>query len=174
MRGVKAALIGALATAAVSTAGDYLWANVLPHRQPVYWFAHAIVLFTTVGFFLGLPSRKPLTGALAAAAIGCAATAGFYFLQPAMGYSAMFPLFVGLWLGLGILTGRVLQQRDNIGAVLAPSALAAVGSGLGFYAISGIWMPFNPHGWDYARHFVYWTIAYFPAFAALLAGRNTQ
>jgi hypothetical protein len=29
-------------------------------------------------------------------------------------------------------------------------------------------MPFNPHGWDYARHFIYWTIAYLPAFAALL------
>jgi hypothetical protein len=46
--------------------------------------------------------------------------------------------------------------------------LAAIGSGLGFYAISGIWMPFNPHGWDYARHFIYWTIAYLPGFAALL------
>ena len=48
------------------------------------------------------------------------------------------------------------------------SALAALGSGLGFYAISGIWFPFNPHGWDYAKHFVYWTIAYLPGFAALL------
>ena len=171
MRGLKAALIGALATAAVSTVGDYLWANVLPHRQPMYWFAHAIVLFLTVGFCLGLPSRKPLPGALGAAAIGCAATAGFYFLQPVMGYSAMFPLFVGLWLGLGILTGRFLQQHERAGEILARSALAAVGSGVGFYAISGIWMPFNPHGWDYAKHVVYWTIAYLPAFAALLADR---
>ena len=166
------ALIGAVVTAAVSTLGDYLWANVLPHGQPIYWFAHAVVLFATVGFCLGLPSRKPVAGAVGAAAIGCAATAGFYFLQPLMGYSAMFVLFVALWLGLGLLAGRVLQRRDSMQAVLVRSVLAAAGSGLGFYAISGIWMPFNPQGWDYARHFVYWTLAYLPGFAALLLRRG--
>jgi hypothetical protein len=62
----------------------------------------------------------------------------------------------------------VLQQRDSIGAVAVRSLVAAVGSGLGFYAISGIWMPFNPQGLDYVKHFVYWTLAYLPAFAALL------
>src|SRR5437016_6006110 len=81
---MKYTLVGALVTAAVSTLGDYLWANVLPHRQPIYWFAHAIVLFLTVGFCLGWPSRKPLSGAIGAAVIGCVATAGFYFLQPLM------------------------------------------------------------------------------------------
>ena len=164
----KAAAVGALVTAAVSTAGDYLWANVLPHGQPLYWFAHALVLFLTVGCFLGLPSGKPLAGAIGAAAIGCAATLGFYFLQPFMGYSAMFVLFVALWIALGVLTGWFLQQRKSASEILVRSAIAAIGSGLGFYAISGIWMPFNPHGWDYARHFIYWTIAYLPAFAALL------
>ena len=169
---IACTVIGAVVTAAVSTLGDYLWANVLPHGQPIYWFAHAVVLFATVGFCLGLPSRKPMAGAVGAAAIGCAATAGFYFLQPLMGYSAMFVLFVALWLGLGLLAGRVLQRRDSMQAVLVRSVLAAVGSGLGFYAISGIWMPFNPHGWDYARHFVYWTLAYLPGFAALLLRRG--
>ena len=169
---MKDAFVGALVTAAVSTTGDYLWANVLPHGQPVYWFAHAIVLFATVGACLGWPSRKPLVGAAGAALVGCVATLGFYFLRPLMGYSAMFVLFVALWLALGVLTGRVLQHRDRINAVLARSALAAAGSGLGFYAISGIWFPFNPHGWDYARHFVSWTVAYVPAFAALLVRRS--
>jgi hypothetical protein len=170
-RSIRAAIVGAVVTAAVSTAGDYLWANVLPHGQPVYWFAHAAVLFLTVGCCLGLPSRKPVMGAAGAAALGCAATLGFYVLQRVMGYSAMFPLFFALWIGLGILTGRVLQQRDSLAEVLARSALAAVGSGVAFYAISGIWMPFDPHGWDYLRHFAYWTIAYFPGFAALLIDR---
>jgi len=174
MPGVRAAVVGAVVTAAVSTAGDYLWANVLPHGQPLYWFAHAIVLFLTVGCFLGLPSRKPLAGAIGAAVIGCAATLGFYFLQPFMGYSAMFVLFVALWIALGVLTGWFLQRRERPSEILVRSALAAIGSGLGFYAISGIWMPFNPHGWDYARHFVYWTIAYFPGFAALLLQRPAR
>ena len=167
---MRTAVVSAVVTAAVSTVGDYLWANVLPHGQPVYWFAHAIVLFLTIGACLGLPSRRPLAGAAGAVAIGCLATAGFWILRPVAGYAgSMFLLFTLLWIALGVLTGRVLQQRDNVGAVLVRSALAAVGSGLGFYAISGIWMPFNPHGWDYARHFISWTIAYLPAFAALLA-----
>jgi hypothetical protein len=171
---MRNAVIGAVVTAAVSTVGDYLWANVLPHHQPVYWFAHAIVLFVTIGVCLGWPTCKPVVGAIGAALVGCAATLGFYFLQPLIGYSALFVLFVALWVALGVLTGRVLQRRDRMRAVLVRSALAAVGSGLGFYAISGIWMPFNPHGLDYVKHFVYWTIAYLPAFAALLVSPPRQ
>jgi len=166
---MMAALVGAVVTAAVSTIGDYLWANVLPHGPQGYWFAHAIILFLTIGACLGLPSRRPRAGAAGAVVIGCLATAGFWVLRPIVGYAgSLFLLFTLLWVALGVLTGRVLQRRDNIGAVLVRSALAAVGSGLAFYAISGIWMPFNPHGWDYARHFIAWTIAYLPAFAALL------
>src|SRR5262245_57284301 len=169
---MKAALVGAIVTAAVSTVGDYLWANVLPHGQPIYWFAHAIVLFSTVGLCLGLPSRRTLAGAVGAVIVGCVATAGFWILRPVIGYAAaLFALFALLWVALGLLAGRVLQRRDSLPVVLRRSTIAAVGSGLGFYALSGIWMPFNPHGWDYARHFVYWAIAYLPAFAALLARR---
>jgi hypothetical protein len=166
------ALVGAVVVAAVSTLGDYLWKNVLPHGQPIYWFAHAVVLFAAVGAFLGLSSRKPIAGAVGAIVVGCAATLGFYFLRRLMGYSAILVLFAAMWIALGFLTGRVLQRRGSVGEVLTRSVLAMIGSGLGFYAISGIWMPFNPHGWDYAVHFVKWTVAYLPAFAALLAGRS--
>ena len=168
----RAAVVGAVVTAAVSTLGDYLWKNVLPHGLPVYWFAHAVVLFATIGACLGLPSRKPIAGALGAIVIGCLATAGFYFLQPLMGYSAMFVLFFAMWMGLGILSGRVLQRGAAASEIAVRSLLAAVGSGLGFYAISGIWMPFNPQGLDYVKHFVYWTLAYLPGFAALLIRRG--
>jgi hypothetical protein len=172
---MKDPIIAAVVTAAISTVGDYLWANVLPHGRPVYWFAHAIVLFTTVGGCLGWPTGKPLFGMIGAVTIGCAATVGFYLLQPLIGYSALFVLFFGLWLALGTLTVRLLQRRDRTRDVLIRSAIAAVGSGLGFYAISGIWMPFDPRGWDYAVHFVSWIAAYLPAYAALLmSGINNQ
>jgi hypothetical protein len=171
---MRAALVGAVVTAAVSTIGDYLWANVLPHRQPAYWFAHGVLLFMTVGICLGAPSRKGLAGAIGGVVIGSAAVAGFYFLQPLIGYSALFVLFVALWLALGVLTGQVLQRRDSLRAVIVRSTLAAVGSGLGFYVISGIWFPFDPHGLDYAKHFAYWTLAYLPGFSALLASRRAD
>jgi hypothetical protein len=166
---MTAAIAGALLTAAVSTLGDYLWANVIPHRVAAYGLAHGLILFLTVGVCLGLPARKPFAGAIGGAVIGLTSAALFYVIQPAIGYAtAMFVLFFALWFGLGVLTGRILQHRDSIPVVLVRSVIAAVGSGLSFYAISGIWFPFNPHGWDYAVHFVYWTIAYLPGFTALL------
>jgi len=33
-------------------------------------------------------------------------------------------------------------------------------------------MPFNPQGLDYVKHFLYWTLAYLPGFAALLLRRG--
>jgi hypothetical protein len=188
---MKYAIGGALVTAAVSTLGDYLWANVLPHGQPIYGLTHGALLFLTVGFCLGVAARppsprlrrdladaqsatarKPIAGAAGGAIIGFAAAGSFYLLQPFIGYSALFVLFVALWLALGVLNGRVLQGRDSVRSVLVRSVLAALGSGLGFYAISGIWFPFDPHGWNYAKHFVYWTLAYLPGFAALLLGKK--
>jgi len=168
---MKYAIVGALVTAAVSTLGDYLWANVLPHQIPAYGLAHGALLFFTVGLCLGIASHNPLMGAIGGAAIGLGATLGFYALQPYIGYSALFVLFVGLWIALGVLNGRVLQRRDSMTTVLVRSLAAAVGSGLGFYAISGIWFPFDPHGWDYAKHFALWTLAYLPGFAALLVSK---
>jgi len=61
---VANAVIGAIVTAAVSTVGDYLWANVLPHHRPIYGFAHGAILFLTVGFCLGIDAGKPILHAI--------------------------------------------------------------------------------------------------------------
>jgi hypothetical protein len=167
-------IAGAIVTAAVSTLGDYLWANVLPHHRPIYGLIHGAVLFLTVGCCLGAAAGRAFIGAAGGAVIGFSAAGGFYLLRPVLGYSGMFVMFVGLWVALGLLNGRVLQRRDTIRAVLVRSVLAAIGSGLGFWAISGIWFPFNPHGWDYAVHFASWTVAYLPGFAALLVASRAR
>jgi hypothetical protein len=172
-RGMRYTATGAVVTAAVSTLGDYLWANVLPHHRPIYGLAHGALLFLTVGLCLGAAARKPMTGATGGAAIGFSAAAGFYLLQPFIGYSGLFVMFIGLWMALGLLNGRILA-RDTMRVVLVRSTLAAIGSGLGFYAVSGIWFPFRQRGWDYAVHFVCWTAAYLPGFAALLVTRRPE
>ena len=173
-RGISNAIAGAIVTAAVSTLGDYLWANVLPHHRPLYGLMHGALLFLTVGLCLGGAARRAMIGAAGGAAIGFSAAAGFYLLQPFIGYSGLFVMFIALWVALGLLNGRVLQARDTVRVVLVRSMLAAVGSGLAFYAISGIWFPVRPRGWDYAIHFVYWTAAYLPGFAGLLLREGTE
>ena len=169
-----AAFISAIVIAAVSTIGDYLWANVVPHHRPIYGLAHGALLFMAVGACLGAAVRRPIAGALGVAAIGLGAAGMFYVLQPFLGYTAIFVLFFALWLGIGVLNGRVLRRHEPIGRVLLRSALAAIGSGAGFYAISGIWFPFRPQGWSYVEHFWKWAVAYFPAFAALLVGQKQR
>jgi hypothetical protein len=86
----------------------------------------------------------------------------------------MFVLWMALWAAFGLLNGRGLgDPRSSAAAALARGALAAVGSGLAFYAISGIWTRPRPGGPDYVYHFLCWTVAFLPGFIALLARRDT-
>ena len=173
MKHIGDAVGGALAIAAVSTLGDYLWANFLPHHRSIYGLTHGTLLFLAVGLYLGARAHKAATGAAGGGLLGFLAAGSFYVLRPVLGYTAMFLMYIGVWVGLGLLNGRALQgSRAALGEVLVRSIVAAIASGVAFYAISGIWFPFHPHGWDYAVHFAAWTVAYFPGFAALLVARQ--
>jgi hypothetical protein len=167
---VRDALIGAVLVAAVSTLGDYVWAAFIPRHMPRYGLAHGTLLFLCVGLYLGALVRRPALGAAGGAAIGLLAAGSFYVLAPLAGYSVMFVSWFGVWIALAFLNGRVLRGQASRADTLARGVAAAVLSGAAFYAVSGIWFPFRPRGWDYAVHVVSWTIAYLPGFAALLAG----
>ena len=107
-------------------------------------------------------------GAMGGVLIGFAAAAGFYLLAPVVGYSAMFVMWFVLWAALAWLY-RWLQNASSLDrTTLVRGVSAAILSGLAFYAISGIWRPFHPRGWDYAVHFLSWTIAFLPGFASLM------
>src|SRR5437762_9427803 len=160
---------GAVAIAAVSTCGDYLWANFLPHHRPIYGLTHGTLLFLAVGLYLGVRAHKAVAGAVGGGLLGLLAAGSFYALRPVLGYTAMFLMYIGVWVGLGLLNGRVLRRgrpeglhydspsgdlpptreasadrSQGIGEVLMRSIVAAIGSGVAFYAISGIWFPFHP------------------------------
>ena len=172
MSGMAAAIGGALTIAAISTAGDFVWATWIPRALPVYGVIHGLALFLTIGLFLGVVAGRPAAGALQGALVGAAGAVGFYLLFPIAGYAAMFVMWVAIWIALGMVWQRLVRATPDLRTDLIRGVVAAVGSGLAFYAISGIWRPFNPHGWDYATHFAAWTLAYFPGFAALLMART--
>ena len=102
-----------------------------------------------------------------------------------MGYSAMFLSWVLVWIALGFINLWLAVARPCGNSAPAPAAhqvpvkeglgrgvIAALASGAAFYAVSGMWFPFNPAGWDYAVHFASWTFAFLPGFAALLWRRQ--
>jgi hypothetical protein len=168
---VIAAIAGALFIAEVSTLGDFIWATVIPRHMPRYGLTHGTLLFLCVGLYLGLVAKRPALGALGGALIGFLAAGSFYVLAPVAGYSVMFAVWFGIWIALAFLNYRVLRTGVGLNEVAVRGVAAAILSGLAFYAVSGIWFPFRPRGWDYAVHFASWTVAYLPGFAALLISR---
>jgi hypothetical protein len=170
--GIGATIQGSLAIAALSTVGDFIWATWIPRHHPAYGLAHGTVLFLAIGLVLGVVAHRPAAGALAGALTGAVGTAVFYLLAPLVGYAAMFLVWIAIWVKLGVLGGWLKTRTLDLRAGLARGGIAAVTSGAAFYAISGIWRPFDPHGWDYATHFGAWTLAYLPGFSALLLART--
>jgi hypothetical protein len=169
---MRHALIGAVFIAAVSTAGDFVWATFIPRHMPRYGLSHGALLFLCVGLFLGALARRPLAGAVGGAAIGLLAAGSFYVLAPIAGYSVMFVSWFGVWIALAFFNGWLQGRPPSARDTLIRGIAAAILSGLAFYLVSGIWFPFRPRGWDYAWHFVAWIVAYLPGFAALLVPRR--
>ena len=161
---MRNAIVGALLIAALSTAGDFVWAGLNLRHRVIYGFAHGAVLFACIGAYFGRLNRRTLPGALSGAGIGVAAAGTFYGLAPIAGYSVMFFVWAFVWIALAFVAGNP--------PIMVRGVSGMIGSGLGFYLISGIWRPFNPEGWDYAIHFLSWAFAYLPGFAALLASRG--
>jgi hypothetical protein len=172
MSGPVAAVVGALLLAALSTFGDFVWARfVSAHRTPL-GLIHGTLLLLAMGLYLGALRGRPARGALAGALVGLCAAASFYVLAPLLGYSAMFVSWMALWLGFAFLDAR-LRGGVRARELFARGLAAAVGSGLAFYAISGIWTKPAPGGPSYPYHFLCWTIAFLPGFGALLLGATT-
>jgi hypothetical protein len=172
--GIVAAIQASLAIAALSTLGDFIWATWIPRPRMAYGLLHGTLLFLAIGLVLGVVARRRAAGAIAGAAIGAAGAAGFYLLAPLVGYAAMFLMWIAIWVALGALVVWLKTGTLGLRAALARGGIAAVTSGAAFYAISGIWRPFDPQGWDYATHFGAWTLAYLPGFAALLVARRDR
>ena len=170
MDGIRQAVVGALLVGALNTLGDFIWARFIPAHRAPFGLMHGLVLCLGIGLYLGALRERPARGAAGGAFIGLGAAGGFYLLAMVMGYAAMFVLWMALWLGLGLLNGRALgEPRAPVSGALARGALAAVGSGAAFYAISGIWRR-GPSGLgDYAYRFLCWAFAFLPGFLALLA-----
>lgn len=167
---MRHAIIGAVLIAAVSTLGDFVWAGLGLRHRAVFGLSHGALLFLCMGAYLGWVERRMAKGAIAGALIGFIAAGSFYVLALIAGYSVMFFVWAFIWLALAALIGRFLRITTpwSMREILTRGTLAMVGSGMGFYLISGIWRPFNPRGWDYAVHFLSWTMAYLPGFLALL------
>jgi len=167
MPAALSAVAGALLLGALNTFGDFVWARFISSHRAVFGLVHGTLLLMAVGLYLGVLRGRPGRGALAGAIVGLLAAASFYALAPLLGYSAMFVSWMALWIGFALLDAR-LRGPAAPRETLLRGVLAAIGSGIAFWAISGIWLRPAPGGPRYAYNFACWTLAFLPGFLALL------
>lgn len=169
--------VGASAVLALlSTLGDFIWAKWLPTHQVIYGLVHGAVLCLAIGAVLGgflATGRAVIQGALGALVIGLLVSGGFYLLYPAIQWAAMFVTWMALWILMSLWFQRVGNFTESSGKAAARGVIAALLSGLAFYAISGIWLKPDPNGPNYWLHFGCWLIAFLPGFVPLLASLET-
>jgi hypothetical protein len=163
-------LVAALLLGGISTIGDFIWAELKLHNRVVLGLIHGGVLCLFIGAVVGARARQMFMGAAIGPFIGVFAAAGYYALAPALGWGAMLPMWMFFWFCFALM-GGVLRGGESVRIAALRGVLAAVLSGVAFYAISGIWTHPSPGGPNYVRHFLSWTFAFFPGFAALFAGR---
>jgi hypothetical protein len=92
--------------------------------------------------------------------------ASFYLLAPMLRYTAMFVAWCFLWIIFSYLDGPLLRGRPRAEA-LARGAVAALASGIAFYAVAGMWTRWDPATISYLDHFWRWSVAFLPGFLAL-------
>jgi hypothetical protein len=164
-----AALIAALCLGAVMTLGDYTWAALHIRHRVAYGLAHGAVMCLCIGLVIGVRTGRPMTGAVAGPWIGMLAAGVFYALAPALRWGALLPSWMFFWILFAALQQR-LQPIESWRVAAVRGLVAAVVSGLAFYAISGIWT--GPHAApNYAVSLVSWSFAFVPGFLSLFWSR---
>ena len=167
MKDILQALGAAVFLGAVMTAGDFAWAQFRVRHSVLNGIVHGAVMCLCIGAIIGARAGRLQAGLVAGPLIGVLAAAAFYAMAPTLGYGAMLPAWMLFWICFALL------QRWFSGGTLAMAllrgAVAAVLSGLAFYAISGIWTRPAPGGPNYPIHLLYWSFAFLPGFVTLFA-----
>ena len=160
------AVVASLCLGAVMTVGDWLWAAMEIRHRVAYGLIHGALMCLCLGLAIGVRAGRPAPAAIAGPAIGVLAAASFYALAPMLRWNAMFVAWMLLWILFGVLQ-RWLSKRESMSLSVMRGVAAAILSGATFYAISGIWTSDSHSDPNLPWHFVAWTIAFLPGFAAL-------
>ena len=114
---------------------------------------HGAACLMAVGGVLGWAAGRIVARPGLGIGAGVLGALSYYAMAPAMGYPAMFVSWMVVWILLAVCEGRLLQSaRRPWLNVLARGAIAAVISGVAFYAISGtVWGPPPAGGRNYVK-----------------------
>lgn len=169
---LKDIAISAIALGAISTLADWIWEHYLEDGALLPAIVHGVAIFIVLALVLGRSARtRNATTKLLASLplVGLLLAAAFYPLAAITGYlTALILSWLAMWLALAILQSWASGRMETPSVICLRAAIAAVGSGLAFWTISGIWTdpPADP---DYALRLLAWIWAFLPGFVGLLA-----
>ena len=166
MAHVRAAVVASLFLGAVMALGDYLWAALHIQHRVAYGIAHGAVMCLCLGIAIGVHTGRTVPATLAGPVIGVIAAGSFYLLAPWLRMTAMFPAWMLFWILFALLQQQ-LRGSERLAAAAVRGVVAAVLSGLAFYAISGIWTGPSHDEPALAIRFCAWSFAFLPGFLAL-------
>jgi hypothetical protein len=172
MSGIGPAVGAALLLGAVMTIGDFVWAQFGVRHSMYAGIAHGSLMCLCIGAVIGARAGRALIGAAAGVLIGALAALTFYAMASTLGWGAMLPAWMLFWICFALL--QHFFRRGTLNAAAGRGVVAAILSGLAFYAISGIWTDPSPSGPNYVVHFVSWSFAFLPGFLVLFFGRPSR
>ncbi len=176
LRGLTPSLGAAGVLGLLSTLGDWIWARFIPDGAVLPGIIHGVLIFLILALILGLAakSKKALRRLLLALPIaGLVIAAAFYPLAYVLGYlGSLLATWIAMWLTLAFLQRWARDHDEALQRALLRGIVAALGSGLAFWAISGIWTHPALHA-SYLLRLAYWIFAFFPGFLALLWAQPT-
>jgi hypothetical protein len=160
--------------ALVATIGDFVWFEFGVRHTPVHGILHGAALLLAVGLVLGHHAGSVVRGAAGGVAAGVAGALAFYAVVGLAGYlGALIAAWVFMWIVLAAVAAWLRGTLRAAGRWAVPGVLAAVGSGLTFYLVSGIWTE-HPESRNYLWHLLAWTAAWAPGIAALTWAREIR
>lgn len=153
--------------ALVATLGDFVWFEYGVRHTALHGVIHGAVLLLAVGVVLGHHAGAMMRGALGGIVAGVAGALAFYAVAGLAGYlGALIAAWVFIWMVLAVVAAWLRGELMMLRRWAVPGLLAAVGSGITFYLVSGIWTE-HPAARNYVWHLVAWTIAWAPGVTAL-------
>lgn len=172
LNGIVAAIGAALFLGAVMTLGDFLWAFFGLRHSMTAGIAHGALMCLCIGGVIGQRAGRLQLGLTVGPLIGVLAALAFYAMASTLGWGAMLPAWMLFWICFALLQHFV--RRETLNAAVGRGVIAAVLSGLAFYAISGIWTGPARGGPNYLVHFLYWSFAFLPGFVVLFFRRSPR
>ena len=160
--------------ALVATVGDYVWFEFGVRHTAMHGVLHGAALLLAVGLVLGQQSGQWIKGAIGGVLAGVAGAVAFYLVDQPLGYlGALIAAWVFMWIVLAGVSAWVRGYPEDLPRWVPPGLIGAVGSGLTFYLVSGIWTD-HPAARNYLWHLCAWTLAWAPGIVALTWSRSQR